>query len=99
MNATHHASDDYAARWQAALAPRTGDIRRELIMEAAEYLGITRAEAERRVERSGEDFGEEWKSTVQEPGDPAQLVRFYNESRAELFEQIAWHASEPIHHR
>lgn len=99
MNATPHASHDYAARWRAALAPRTGDVRRELIMEASEYLGISLEEAERRVERSGEDFGEEWKSTVREPSDPGQLVRFYNESRAELFEQIAWHASEPIHHR
>ena len=99
-----HATDpavpvDYAARWRASLAPRTGDVRRELTMEAAEYLGITFEEAARRVESSGEDFGEEWKRTVTEPSNPEQLTRFYNESQAELFEQIAWHASEPIHHR
>jgi len=99
MQATYHGAQDYGARWRAALAPRTGDIRRELIMEASEYLGISLEEAGRRVERSGEEFGEEWRRTVTEPTDPAQLVRFYNESQAELFEQIAWHASEPIHHR
>lgn len=98
-HATQPASEDYAARWRAVVAPRTGDVRRELIMEASEYLGIDAAETERRVERSGEEFGEEWQRTVTEPSDAAQLVRFYNESRAELFEQIAWHASEPIHHR
>ena len=26
-------------------------------------------------------------------------MRFYNESRAELFEQIAWHSTDSIHHR
>jgi 2-polyprenyl-3-methyl-5-hydroxy-6-metoxy-1,4-benzoquinol methylase len=90
---------DYDARWRAALAPRTGGVRRELTLEAAEYLGITIDEAHERVERSGEDFAGEWKRMVRDPSDPDQLVRFYNESRAELFEQIAWHASEPIHHR
>lgn len=99
MHATRSAPEEYAARWRAALAPRTGDVRRELIIEASEYCGIAFEEAERRVERSGEEFGEEWRRAVTEPSDPAQLVRFYNESRAELFEQIAWHASEPIHHR
>ena len=90
---------DYAARWREALAPRTGDVRRELTLEAAEYLRIPFEEAERRVESSGEDFGNEWKRTVTEPSNPEQLTRFYNESQAELFEQIAWHSSEPIHHR
>lgn len=100
MHPTHPAVPvDLAARWRAALAPRTGDIRRDLTMEAAEYLGIPFQEAERRVETSGEDFGKEWKLRVSDPSDPDQLTRFYNESQAELFEQIAWHASEQIHHR
>jgi SAM-dependent methyltransferase len=90
---------EYDARWRAALAPRTGDIRRELALEAAEYLGLSLEETERRIERSGEDFPAEWKRMVTDPTDRAQLVRFYNESQAELFEQIAWHSTEPIHHR
>jgi 2-polyprenyl-3-methyl-5-hydroxy-6-metoxy-1,4-benzoquinol methylase len=89
----------FDARWRAALAPRTGDIRRELAMEAAEYLGVTIEEVERRIEGSATDFPEEWNRMVTDPGDPQQLIRFYNESEAELFEQIAWHSSEPIHHR
>jgi 2-polyprenyl-3-methyl-5-hydroxy-6-metoxy-1,4-benzoquinol methylase len=90
---------EYEARWRAALAPHTGDIRRELTREAAEYLGLSVEETQRRIDRSGEDFPEEWKRMVTDPSDPAQLTRFYNESQAELFEQIAWHSTEPIHHR
>jgi len=90
---------DYGARWRAALAPHTGDIRHDLTLEAAEHLGLTPEEAKRRVDASGTDFYQEWQQTVTDPSDPAQVVRFYNESRSELFEQIAWHASDPIHHR
>jgi 2-polyprenyl-3-methyl-5-hydroxy-6-metoxy-1,4-benzoquinol methylase len=93
------AGDDYAARWCATMAPRTGDVRQELTLEAAEYLGISVEEAARRVERSGDDFPAEWRRLVSDPTDPAQLTRFYNESKSELFEQIAWHATEPIHRR
>jgi len=91
--------DAFDARWRAALAPRTGEIRRELALEAAEYLGLSFEETLQRIERSGIDFDAEWKRMVTDPSDAEQLVRFYNESQAELFEQIAWHASEPIHHR
>ena len=91
--------DTFDARWRAALAPRTGEIRRELALEAAEYLGLSFEETLQRIERSGMDFPDEWKRLVTDPSDPNQLIRFYNESQAELFEQIAWHASEPIHHR
>jgi 2-polyprenyl-3-methyl-5-hydroxy-6-metoxy-1,4-benzoquinol methylase len=90
---------EYDARWRAALAPRTGDVRRELALEAAEYLGLSVDETQKRIERSGTDFPDEWNRLVTDPTDPEQLVRFYNESQAELFEQIAWHSSEPIHHR
>ena len=89
----------YGERWQRVQAPRTGDIRRELTLEAAEYLGLTAAEARKRVEESGADFYREWQRFVTDPSDAAQVVRFYNESRSELFEQIAWHASDVIHHR
>lgn len=90
---------DYAERWRAAIAPRTGDVRRELTLEAAEYLGIPVEEAERRVASSATDFPDEWQRMVTDPSDAAQVVRFYNESKTELFEQIAWHAGDPIHHR
>ena len=95
----HTLQDMYEARWQAALAPRTGDIRRELASEAAEYLGLSFEETLQRIEQSATDFPDEWNRMVTDPSDPEQVVRFYNESKAELFEQIAWHASEPIHHR
>jgi 2-polyprenyl-3-methyl-5-hydroxy-6-metoxy-1,4-benzoquinol methylase len=90
---------EYEMRWREAMAPRTGDIERDLIMDAAEHLGLTVPDVERRVAASGTDFFEEWGRAVSDPGDPSQVVRFYNESRSELFEQIAWHASDTIHHR
>jgi 2-polyprenyl-3-methyl-5-hydroxy-6-metoxy-1,4-benzoquinol methylase len=91
--------DAYDARWRAALAPRTGDIRRELASEAAEYLGLSLEDTLQRIEQSATDFPAEWNRMVSDPSNPEQVIRFYNESEAELFEQIAWHASEPIHHR
>lgn len=91
--------DKCEARWRAALAPRTGDVRRDLALDAAEYLGLPLDETLGRIDRSGTDFLEEWKRMVTDPSDPEQIVRFYNESQAELFEQIAWHSSDPIHHR
>lgn len=90
---------NYSERWRAAMAPRTGDLSRELTLEAAEYLGIPFGEVERRVQSSATDFPEEWRRLVSDPTDPGQVVRFYNESQTELFEQIAWHAGDTIHHR
>jgi 2-polyprenyl-3-methyl-5-hydroxy-6-metoxy-1,4-benzoquinol methylase len=96
---TGAAITEYDARWRAALAPRTGDIRQELALEAAEYLGLSVEETQHRIERSATDFPAEWDRMVTDPSDRYQLIRFYNESEAELFEQIAWHSTEPIHHR
>lgn len=98
-NTAQTLQDVYEARWRAALAPRTGDIRRELASEAAEYLGLSLEDTLQRIEQSATDFPDEWNRMVTDPSDPEQVVRFYNESKSELFEQIAWHASEPIHHR
>jgi SAM-dependent methyltransferase len=90
---------DYEARWRRAQAPRTGDIRLELSMEAAEFLGLSLAEVQRRVDESADAFPAEWNRLVDDPSNPEQLTRFYNESATELFEQIAWHAGDAIHHR
>jgi len=98
-NSDRTEQDAYHGRWRAALAPRTGDIRLELASEAAEYLGLSVEDALRRIEQSATEFPAEWKRMVTDPSDPEQVIRFYNESQVELFEQIAWHASEPIHHR
>lgn len=91
--------DAFDARWRAALAPGTGDIRLDLASEAAEYLGLSVEDALHRIEQSATEFPAEWNRMVSDPSDPEQVIRFYNESEVELFEQIAWHATEPIHHR
>ncbi len=90
---------EYERAWIAAMAPKTGDIQRELTAEAAECLRISVAEAERRVVACTTDFLAEWDRLVSDPKDPEQVVRFYNESKSELFEQIAWHSKDVIHHR
>lgn len=91
--------DAYDGRWRAALAPDTGDIRLELAAEAAEYLGLSLEDTLRRIDQSATDFPDEWNRMVSDPSDPEQVIRFYNESKVELFEQIAWHATDTNHHR
>ena len=87
--------DATMARWRAALAPTTGDIRRELAAEAAEYLGLSLEDTLRRIEQSATDFPDEWKRMVTDPSDPEQVDSLLQRiARSELFEQIAWHASD-----
>jgi SAM-dependent methyltransferase len=90
-----------AHEWTRVLAPRTGDVRSELVHEAAEFLGIPVADAWQRLSGAGERFREEWLRTVAigDPSDPATLARFYNQSDTELFELIEWHATDQIHYR
>lgn len=88
-----------AATWTRLMAPRTGDIRTELVQEAAEYLGIPVAEAWARHHDAGERFRREWRAAIGDPTDPDQLTKFYNQSDTELFELIEWHATDPIHYR
>jgi 2-polyprenyl-3-methyl-5-hydroxy-6-metoxy-1,4-benzoquinol methylase len=81
------------------MAPRTGDIRRELLEEAAEFLDLPIGEAWQRLEGAREQFREEWTRMVDDARDQAALTRFYNQSETELFELIDWHATDPIHYR
>ncbi len=88
-----------AAEWTRVVARRTGDVRTELIEDAAQFLGIPVADAWHRLEGAGARFSDEWTRTVADPGDAAALTRFYNQSDTELFELIEWHANDPIHYR
>jgi SAM-dependent methyltransferase len=88
-----------AAEWTRVIAPRTGDVRVELLHEAAEFLGITVDEARRRHDGAGERFRSEWEGMVTDPTNAAALTDFYNHSDTELFELIEWHATDPIHYR
>jgi SAM-dependent methyltransferase len=86
-------------QWTEIIAPLTGDVRTELVHEAADFLGVPVEEAWRRLRGAGDRFREEWTRTVTEPMDPVRLTEFYNQSDTELFELIEWHASDPIHYR
>jgi SAM-dependent methyltransferase len=90
---------ELAAAWTRVMAPCTGDIRTELVQEAAEFLGISVPEAWARWRGAGERFRHEWATKIGESFDPAALTQFYNGSDTELFELIEWHAADPIHYR
>jgi len=85
--------------WTRIIAPATGDVRTELVLEAAEFSGIPLDEGWRRLEGAGHRFREEWLKTVGSRRDVEALVQFYNQSDTELFELIEWHATDPIHYR
>jgi len=86
-----------AADWTHVMAPESGDIREELVREAAEFLGIPRSDARQRLHGAGERFRQEWMNSA--PADARSLTQFYNQSDTELFELIEWHASDQIHYR
>jgi 2-polyprenyl-3-methyl-5-hydroxy-6-metoxy-1,4-benzoquinol methylase len=88
-----------ADRLTKILAPRTGNIRRELTLELAEYFGKAAAEIEEQLAGATESFAEEWKQRVADPTDEQAVTRFYNESRTELFDLAQWHSTDPIHCR
>ena len=88
-----------ASTWTALMAPQSGDIRTELVHEAAEFLGLSISEARDRLRGAGDRFRQEWLQTVGESMDEEKLTEFYNRSDTELFELIEWHASDPIHYR
>jgi SAM-dependent methyltransferase len=88
-----------AQEWTATIAPAAGDVRSELVHEAAEFLGISADEAWQRHRGADGRFNEEWQTKVSSPHDAEALTQFYNQSESELFELIEWHAKDPIHYR
>jgi SAM-dependent methyltransferase len=90
---------ELATSWTRLMAPASGDIRAELVAQAADFLGISVADAWSRLRGAGDRFKDEWSRTMVDPADERALARFYNQSDTELFELIEWHASDPIHYR
>jgi SAM-dependent methyltransferase len=88
-----------AQAWSTLQAPVTGDVRAELVLEAAEFLGLSPHDARARLQGAGERFREEWLTTVRDRTDAAAVTAFYNQTDTELFELIEWHAVDPIHYR
>ncbi len=88
-----------ADRLTRILAPRTGDLRRELTLELSEYSGRPAAEIERQLDGATETFTAEWRQHVPDPADERAVTRFYNESKTELFDLAHWHSNDPIHYR
>ena len=91
--------NELATEWTRIIAPTTGDLRGELVSEAAQFLGMTTEAAWSRLRDAGERFREEWTSNVVDPTDTKAVTEFYNQTHTELFELIEWHANDPIHYR
>lgn len=87
------------SRWTEVLAPQTGDLRQDLVLELAAYFGATVPEVERQLADATEQFTREWNERVHDPADERAVTRFYNESTTELFDLARWHAEDPIHYR
>ncbi|HKT79411.1 MAG TPA: class I SAM-dependent methyltransferase [Vicinamibacterales bacterium] len=96
------ASTVLAESWTKLQAPRTGDLRRDFTAEAAEFLGISHADAMDRLATGGQRFHDQYVETFgagRTETDADRLAQFYNQSDAELFELLEWHAADPIHQR
>jgi 2-polyprenyl-3-methyl-5-hydroxy-6-metoxy-1,4-benzoquinol methylase len=90
---------ELAQEWTNTIAPGSGDVRTQLVHEAADFLGIAVEESWRRLRGAGDRFKDEWVRSVCDRRDVDTLTRFYNQSDTELFELIEWHANDPIHYR
>jgi SAM-dependent methyltransferase len=86
-------------RWNATLAPNTGDAAQALIAEVAEYLNLPLEEVQAAMANATTAFTTEWRVMVGEQADERAITRFYNESRTELFDLAKWHADDDIHYR
>jgi 2-polyprenyl-3-methyl-5-hydroxy-6-metoxy-1,4-benzoquinol methylase len=81
------------------MAPRTGDLTGELVSEAAEYFRLTTEQVRERMANAAQQFKREWLQRVGDAHDERAIVSFYNETDSEIFELLAWHASDTIHYR
>ena len=90
---------DCASRLTDILAPRTGDMGKELTLELSEYFGKPAGDIEQQLAGATASFTAEWQQHVADPTDERAVTRFYNESKTELFDLAHWHSNDPIHYR
>jgi 2-polyprenyl-3-methyl-5-hydroxy-6-metoxy-1,4-benzoquinol methylase len=87
------------ARWRALMAPKTGNVYEEVLGEAAAFFGLSLDEARIRAATATERFAAEWVDKGIDPRNRDQVIDFYNASGVEVFDLVAWHAEDRIHHR
>ncbi|HUK32550.1 MAG TPA: hypothetical protein VLV86_01490, partial [Vicinamibacterales bacterium] len=95
IDVQRHSEEMYAARRAAILAPRTGDIGRELVMELSEFLRIPEGEIRARLQSGTANFTDEWRAHVADASDERAVTQFYNDSSTEVFDLANWHATDP----
>src|SRR5579871_2565337 len=101
MNERDHlySAEKCSARRTSILAPRTGDVGRELAMELAEFLGLPEHDVRARLADGTASFTNEWRARVADASDEHAVTQFYNDSKTEVFDLANWHATDPIHAR
>jgi 2-polyprenyl-3-methyl-5-hydroxy-6-metoxy-1,4-benzoquinol methylase len=99
VSAQRYSTEQCEQSWSAILAPRTGNVRQELTLELADFLGLSVPEIEARLSDATKRFTTEWQERVTDPRDEKAVTRFYNESETELFDLARWHSEDPIHYR
>jgi len=81
------------------LAPRTGDMGKELTLELSEYFDRPAGEIEQQLAGATASFTAEWQQHVPDARDERAVTKFYNESKTELFDLAQWHSTDTIHFR
>jgi len=90
---------DCDARLTEILAPRSGDMGKELTLELSEYFGLPPADIEQQLAGATASFTAEWQQHVPDARDERAVTKFYNESKTELFDLAQWHSTDTIHFR
>lgn len=89
---------EYERRWRSVFAPRTGDLKLELGEELAEYFGSSLESVLQQMSSGKERFALEWIGKRVDPSNPEEVVRFYDETDAEVFELAEWYSDDRPHH-
>ena len=86
-------TDEYRALWkQALLLPGHQDLQDSLLAEIGDYEGCPdRSELRRRCQQAVAHVRQEWQEQGVNPDDRGAVERFYDFSRAMLYELMWWH--------
>ena len=86
-----------AKRWTTLMAPKTSDIRTELVRDAADFLGISVSESWDRLQGADKRFRDEWERAGFRSVGRTSIARFYNQTdtRVVRAHQLARLGSDP----
>jgi 2-polyprenyl-3-methyl-5-hydroxy-6-metoxy-1,4-benzoquinol methylase len=92
-------ASDYQQRLASILAPTTGELSAETIVELSQYLGWHKSDVAEHLNTAEARFADEWRAKVKEPRNERDVIDFYDQSETEIFEIAQWHVVVDIHVR